>query len=218
MTIDQSSDKTNLIPFYASLIEQILPRPAGCPKKLLSVYDLTQKYDASNDDNLQATLKGLDLLITKDNPIDFKITCGMHKVFNGNMKQSATGVVKLTINNYFNRPIENFSLNNNKDYITKQRNNSVSGITKQILANKAVLGLDADTVNTNLIAGKTAGDFANYEFLNNADEENEDGPGRNALYLSFDISSAEIAGFSTKRYIRKFFCTFKKIRRCNKGP
>lgn len=220
MTIDQSSDKTNLIPFYSSMIEQILPRPAGCPKKktLLSVYDLTQKYDASNDDSLQVTLKGLNLLITRDNPIDFKISCGTNIVFNGNMNQDTSGVVNLTISNYFNRPISNFSLNNNKDYITKQTNNSVSGITRQILANKNSGVSNADMINTNLIAGKTAGDFLQImSFLKNADER-QDGPGRNALYLSFDISSAEIAGiFHPNVILENSFASSKRYEGVTKG-
>jgi hypothetical protein len=220
MTIDQSSDKTNLIPFYSSMIEQILPRPAGCPKKktLLSVYDLTQKYDASNDDSLQVTLKGLKLLITRDNPIDFKISCGENIVFNGNMNKDTGDVVNLTISNYFNRPISNFSWNNNKDYITKQTNNSVSGITRQILANKNSGVSNADTVNTNLMASKTAGDFLQImSFLKNADE-NQDGPGRNALYLSFDISSAEIAGiFHPNVILENSFAHSKRYEGVTKG-
>lgn len=220
MTIDQSSDKTNLIPFFASMIEQILPRPGYCPrnKKLISVYDLTQKYDASNDDSLQTTLKGLELLITRDNPITFKISCGNNIVFNGNMIQDANGVVNLTISNYFNRPIENFSMNNNKDYITKQTNNSVAGITKQILANKTAGFSNANEINTNLIAGKTAGDFLQImSFLKNADE-NEDGPGRNALYLSFDISSAEIAGvFHPNVILENSFASSKRHEGVTKG-
>ena len=220
MTIDQSSDKTNLIPFYSSMIEQTLPKPVGCPKNksLISVYDLTQKYDASNDDALQTALKGLGLIITRDNPIDFKINCGMNIVFNGNMKQGATGVVNLTISNYFNRPISGFEWNNNKDYITKQTNNSVSGITKQILANRKSGVSTADTVNTNLIASKTAGDFLQImSFLKNADE-NQDGPGRNALYLSFDISSAEIAGiFHPNVILENSFAPSKKYEGVTKG-
>jgi len=220
MTIDQSSDKTNLIPFYSSMIEQTLPKPMGCPKNksLISVYDLTQKYDASNDDALQKVLKGLGLIITRDNPIDFEISCGMNIVFNGNMKQGATGVVNLTITNYFNRPISGFELNNNKDRVTNQTNNSVSGITKQILANRDSDVSNADTINTNLIAGKTAGDFLQImTFLKNADE-NQDGPGRNALYLSFDISSAEIAGiFHPNVILENSFAPSKKYEGVTKG-
>ena len=238
MTIDQSSDKTNLIPFYSSVIEQTLPRPAGCPKKktLISVYDLTQKYDASNDDSLQVTLKGLGLLESRDNPIDFNISCGKNIVFEGNLKQDATGIVNLTIRNYFNRPTVvyssaagsmdsaapsppvYFSMNNNKDGVTKQTNNSVSGITRQILINKNSGLSNINLVNTNLIASKTAGDFLQImSFLKNADES-QDGPGRNALYLSFDISSAEIAGlFHPSVILENSFGASKKYEGVTKG-
>lgn len=191
--IDQSSDKTNLIPVYGSMIDSALKRNAGCRgiKEFKCIYDLATMFDASNDDSLQIGMKSLDLVKEDLNDITFNIKCDAHDVFKGILYLD-NDVVKLSINKYFNRDTGIIERDSNKNKSTGFANNSVAGITSDILDNletatpKTVTAING-TINTNLIACKTAGDFLQIMRFLEGDKNREE------MYLSFDIASSEIA-------------------------
>jgi len=191
--IDQSSDKTNLIPVYGSMIDSALRRREGCKGiiEFKCIYDLATMFDASNDDSLQIGMKSLDLVKEDLNDITFDIKCDTHGVFNGKLYLE-NDVVKLRILKYFNR-VTDIIRDSNKKGSAGFANNSVAGITNEILNNLKTATPETVTaingiINTNLIACKTAGDFLQIMRFLEGDQKNGE-----KMYLSFDIASAEIA-------------------------
>ncbi len=200
--IDQSSDKTNLIPVYGSMIDSALRRRAGCRgiKEFKCIYNLATLFDASYDDSLQTSMTYFKLVVKNLDNIEFHIKCGAHDVFKG-ILYLENEVVKLRINKYFNRDTD-MTRDNNINKSTGLANNSVAGLTMDIIRN-----LGADILNTTLIAFKTAGDFLQIMCFLAGNTQNKE-----EMYLSFDIASSEIASvFHRNVFLENTYSEKKKV-------
>lgn len=206
-TIDQSSDKLNLIPFFSELIKTSINikrnNKAGrvvCPApQIKAQYTLATKYDASNDDALQSSIISLGLSDDKtgQGTLSFNIFVGMarHSIFKGSLIKE-NGIVKLLMQSYFGKTPSGGSLtvSGAKNSIG-EAGNSVNGIVSAILQQKATIA-DENTFIDNaffLMGSKTMGDFLQImTFLHSTRLY------KNAFFLTFDISCAEIASMFHK--------------------
>jgi len=206
-TIDQSSDKLNLIPFFSELIKTSINikrnNKAGrvvCPApQIKAQYTLATKYDASNDDALQSSIISLGLSDDKtgQGTLSFNIFVGMarYSIFKGSLIKE-NGIVKLLMQSYFGKTPSGGSLtvSGAKNSIG-EAGNSVNGIVSAILQQKATIA-DENTFIDNaffLMGSKTMGDFLQImTFLHSTRLY------KNAFFLTFDISCAEIASMFHK--------------------
>lgn len=210
-TIDQSSDKLNLIPFFSELIKtsiNIGRNKAGkvvCPApQIKAQYTLATKYDASNDDALQSSIISLELSDdkTEKGPLLFNIYVhdSRYSIFTGYLINDK-GIVNLVMKSYFGKTRSGGDLmvSGAKNSIG-ETGNSVNGIVSAILQQKATIA-DQNTFIDNafidnaffLMGAKTMGDFLQImTFLHSTRFY------KNAFFLTFDISCAEIASMFHK--------------------
>ena len=206
-TIDQSSDKLNLIPFFSELIKTSINirrnNKAGrnvCPaSQIKAQYTLATKYDASNDDALQSSIISLGLSEDKTGQgtlsFDIYVYDTRYSIFKGSLIKE-NGIVKLLMQSYFGKtpPGGSLAVSGAKNSIG-ETGNSVNGIVSAILQQKATIA-DENTFNDSaffLMGSKTMGDFLQImTFLHSTRVY------KNAFFLTFDISCAEIASMFHK--------------------
>tara|TARA_B110001452_G_scaffold194402_1_gene164398 strand:+ start:13698 stop:15461 length:1764 start_codon:yes stop_codon:yes gene_type:complete len=206
ITIDATSDKTNLTPFFSELMNRAYKKRNSCSEsnEINIVNSYATKYDSSNDDALTKifTSLGLSRGDYDSSDLDFDIKCGDLSVFNGSLKKE-DGKVKLTINSYFKEKLSP-SMKRGSDSVE-----SVNGITKDMLISYKSLSAPPGEF-FNLTIFKTMGDFLqimthlhlSQKFKNDIN-----------VFITFDILCAKIAGILDKNvfYEKKFTADADKI-------
>ena len=206
ITIDTTSDKTNLTPFFSELMNRAYKKRNSCSEsnEINIVNSYATQYDSSNDDALTKifTSLGLSRGDFDSSDLDFDIKCGDMSVFNGSLKKE-DGKVKLTINSYFKEKLSP-SMKRGSDSAE-----SVNGITKDMLISYKSLSAPPGEF-FNLTIFKTMGDFLqimthlhlSQKFKNDIN-----------VFITFDILCAKIAGILDKNvfYEKKFIQDADKI-------
>lgn len=206
-TIDQSSDKLNLIPFFSELIKTSINirrnNKAGrnvCPAtQIKAQYTLATKYDASNDDALQSSIISLGLSEDKTGQgtlsFDIYVYDTRYSIFKGSLIKE-NGIVKLLMQSYFGKTPSGGSREvSGVKNSNGEPGNSVNGIVSAILQEKATTADENTFINNAffLMGAKTMGDFLQImTFLHSTRFY------KNAFFLTFDISCAEIASMFHK--------------------
>lgn len=208
ITIDATSDKVNLTPFFSELMNRAYKKRNDCRQstEINIINSYATQYDSSNDDALTKifTSLGLSRGDLDNSYLDFDIKCGSDDlyVFNGSFKKEG-GKVKLTIKRYFKEifttPMER----------GPESAESVNGITKDMLISYKSLSAPPGEF-FNLTIFKTMGDFLqimthlhlSQKFKNDIN-----------VFITFDILCAKIAGVLDKNvfYEKKFISDADKI-------
>lgn len=206
ITIDATSDKTNLTPFFSELMNRAYKKRNNCREsnEINIINSYATQYDSSNDDALTKifTSLGLSRGDLDSSDLDFDIKCGVLSVFNGSLKKEG-GKVKLTINSYFKETFET-ALKRGSD-----STDSVNGITKDMLISyKYQPPLSRELLN--LTVFKTMGDFLQimtHLYLSKKFKKDIN------VFITFDILCAKIAGILDKNvfYEKKFITDADKI-------
>lgn len=199
ITIDATSDKTNLTPFFSELMNRAYKRKNNCntSNDINIINSYATQYDSSNDDALTKIFSNLGFLkgdLERD--LEFDIICGPLSVFNGSLKKEG-GKVNLTVNSYFK---EIFKLAKKRG---SDSTDSVNGITKDMLISYTSPSSPPREL-LNLTIFKTMGDFLQimtHMFLSKHYLQNDIN-----VFVTFDILCAKIAGILDKNvfYEKKF--------------
>lgn len=207
ITIDATSDKVNLTPFFSELMNRAYKKTNDCRQstEINIINSYATQYDSSNDDALTKifTSLGLSRGDFDKSDLEFDISCGPDLyVFNGSLKNEG-GKVKLTINRYFK---EIFTIPMERGPESAE---SVNGITQDMLVSYK-FGAHNPREFLNLTIFKTMGDFLqimthlhlSQKFKNDIN-----------VFITFDILCAKIAGILDKNvfYEKKFISDADKI-------
>jgi len=219
-TIDQSSDKLNLIPFFSELIKTSINtrrnnkagRVVCSAPQIKAQYTLATKYDASNDDALQSSIISLGLSDDKTGQgtlfFNIYVHDARYSIFNGYLINDK-GIVNLVMKSYFGKTRSGgeLTVSGAKNSIG-ETGNSVNGIVSAILQEKATIA-DENTFIDNaffLMGSKTMGDFLQImTFLHTTRFY------KNAFFLTFDISCAEIASMFHKNVFLENTFNFRDL-------
>ena len=205
ITIDATSDKTNLTPFFSELMNRAHKKDNRCKEsnEINIVNTYATHYDSSNDDALTKlfTSLGLSRRDFNSSNLIFDIKCSGLPVFNGSLKKEG-GKIKLTIESYFKETFEP-ALERGSD-----STDSVNGITIDMLRSYNA-SIDSDEI-FNLTIHKTMGDFLQimtHLYLSEKFERDIN------VFITFDILCAKIAGILDKNvfYEKKFTSDADKI-------
>jgi hypothetical protein len=205
ITIDATSDKTNLTPFFSELMNRAHKKDNRCKEsnEINIVNTYATHYDSSNDDALTKlfTSLGLSRRDFNSSNLIFDIKVDQATVFNGSLKKEG-GKIKLTIESYFKETFEP-ALERGSD-----STDSVNGITIDMLRSYNA-SIDSDEI-FNLTIHKTMGDFLQimtHLYLSEKFERDIN------VFITFDILCAKIAGILDKNvfYEKKFTSDADKI-------
>ena len=207
ITIDATSDKVNLTPFFSELMNRAYKKRNDCRQstEINIINSYATQYDSSNDDALTKifTSLGLSRRDFDSSDLDFDIKCGRDLyVFNGSLKKKG-GKIKLTIKRYFKEifttPMER----------GPESAESVNGITKDMLISYKSLSAPPGEF-FNLTIFKTMGDFL--QIMTHLHLSQKFKTDIN-VFITFDILCAKIAGILDKNvfYEKKFIPDADKI-------
>ena len=201
ITIDTTSDKTNLTPFFSEIMNRAYRKGRSCPKpsnEINIINSYASQYDSATGDALTKlfTDQGLSRDLNPGNfsDLEFVIKCGVLPVFNGVLKKG-NDKVKLHINSYFTKTFRNPMTRKTETA------DSVNGITEDMLKSHTT-GTVADEL-LDLTVFKTMGDFL--QIMTHL-HLSKFYPNDINVFVTFDILCAKIAGILDKNvfYEKKF--------------
>jgi len=206
ITIDATSDKTNLTPFFSDLLNRAHKLKNKCPvsNPINIINSYATDYDASNDDALTKIFTKLGFFRGElaNKSLEFFITCNKANVFQGTLEKVG-GKVKLTIKSYF-KTVFPGGLERSSG-----STDSVNGITEDMLKSYNTRRTDNDEI-FNLTIFKTMGDFL--QVMTHLHLHTKF-PQEINVFITFDILCAKIAGILDKNvfYEKKFTSDADKI-------
>ncbi len=185
LTIDTTSDKTNLTPFLSELMNRLYKTKNLCLNlsdriKVINTY--ATDYDASNENALSKVFKSLGLAEKYENTLFFNITCSNHTVFKGYLGDEH-GTIRLKINQYFNQIFTNNLVS------SPNGSDSVNAITERMLMSYNANAKSQELFNLTIL--KTMGDFL--QIMTHLGLKKSQ-PNAVNIFISFDIICAKIAG------------------------
>ena len=202
ITIDTTSDKTNLTPFISELMNRLHKTKNNCinlSSSIKVINSYATDYDASNENALSKVFKSLELTEDIEDNLNFNITCGHHRVFSGMLLKDNSGTISLRISKYFKKDfVEPFqSSSDGKD--------SVNDTTEKMLRSYKNTPRNPEEL-FNLTILKTMGDFLQIMTHLYLVKEAKESPSSVNVFISFDIICAKIAGLFDRGvfYEKKF--------------
>lgn len=206
ITVDATSDKTNLTPFFSDLLNRAYKSKNNCPvsNPINIINSYATDYDSSNDDALTKMFTNLGFFrgVLSNKPLKFSITCAkVGNIFTGKLEKSGSKT-RLIIDSYFKTVFQN-SFTRSSD-----SNDSVNAITKDML--RTYNQRRAGDELFNLTIFKTMGDFL--QIMTHL-HLNKKFPNEINVFITFDILCAKIAGILDKNvfYEKKFQLDVEKI-------
>lgn len=204
LTVDTTSDKTNLTPFLSELMNRSYKTKNLCLNlsdriKVINTY--ATDYDASNENALSKVFKSLELTEKYENTIVFNITCSGYIVFKGYLGDE-DGTIRLKIEQYFNRIFTNNLVSSPKG------SDSVNAITERMLMSYNAKADREELLNLTIL--KTMGDFLQIMTHLGLKKSQPDAVN---IFISFDIICAKIAGMFDHAvfYEKKFISEQDKL-------
>jgi hypothetical protein len=206
LTIDTTSDKTNLTPFLSELMNRIFKTKNNCinlSSRFHIINSYATDYDASNENALSKVFKSMDLSEDLESDMKFNITSNGAIVFQGSLKKEAVRV-RLKVDKYFT---ENF--NDNYMISSSDGPDSVNKITDSMLNSFTAPGSNPDEI-INLTIFKTMGDFL--QIMSHLGLKKSK-PNDVNVFISFDTLCAKIAGIFDRNvlYEKKFTSDATKL-------
>ena len=200
ITIDTTSDKTNLTPFLSELMNRLYKTKNNCinlNSRIHVINSYATDYDASNENALSKVFKTLELTKNINHNLNFLIKCGPDKVVFAGLLGEDSGNISLGIFNYFTKSFD--------PPLTRSSNDpgSVNAITKEMLMSYKA-GVEPDDIKIfNSTIFKTMGDFL--QIMTHL-ALNKWRPGAVNVFVTFDIICGKIAGMLDKKvfYEKKF--------------
>lgn len=198
ITIDTTSDKTNLTPFLSELMNRLYKTKNNCinlSSRVKVINSYATDYDASNENALSKVFKSLELTEDIDSNLNFFIKCGPDKVVFAGFLGADSGNIRLAIMNYFTKefkpPLERSS----------REPGSVNTITKEMLMSYKAQSNPDELFNSTIF--KTMGDFL--QIMTHL-ALNKSRPDDVNVFVTFDIICGKIAGMLDKKvfYEKKF--------------
>ena len=204
LTIDTTSDKTNLTPFLSELMNRLYKTKNLCLNlsdriKVINTY--ATDYDASNENALSKVFKSLGLAEKYENTIVFNITCSGYIVFKGYLGDEY-GTIRLKIKQYFNQIFTN-------NFVSSPNgSDSVNAITERMLMSYNAKADPQELFNLTIL--KTMGDFLQIMTHLGLKKSQPDAVN---IFISFDIICAKIAGMFDHAvfYEKKFISEQDKL-------
>ena len=205
LTIDTTSDKTNLTPFLSELMNRAYKTKNNCinlSSRIHVINSRATEYDASNENALSKVFKSMGLTKDIERNINFNISSNGSNVFQGSLEKEA-GKVKLKIVKYFEENFQTYMIS------SSDGPDSVNVITDSMLKSFKTQGSNPNEI-LNLTIFKTMGDFLQImshlglkKYL----------PNDVNVFISFDIICAKIAGMLDRNvfYEKKFTSDESKL-------
>lgn len=205
ITIDTTSDKTNLTPFLSELMNRLYKTKNNCinlSSRVKVINSYATEYDASNENALSKVFKSLELTEDIKDNLTFLITCGSDKhIFSGILGEDS-GNIRLGIFKYFtvDFPGGFQSSANGSD--------GVNDVTEKMFMSYKANSNPEELFNLTIL--KTMGDFLQI-MTHLALVKSR--PNDVNVFVSFDIICAKIAGMLDKRvfYEKKFTSEQNKL-------
>jgi len=205
LTIDTTSDKTNLTPFLSELMNRHYKTRSNCinlSSRIHVINSYATEYDASNENALSKVFKSMGLTKDIERNINFNISSNGSNVFQGSLEKEANNV-KLKIFKYFEENFQTYMIS------SSDGPDSVNVITDSMLKSFKTQGSNPNEI-LNLTIFKTMGDFLQImthlglkKYL----------PNDVNVFISFDIICAKIAGMLDRNvfYEKKFTSDESKL-------
>ncbi len=205
LTIDTTSDKTNLTPFLSELMNRAYKTRSGCinlSSRIHVINSHATEYDASNENALSTVFKSVGLNRDIEDNIDFNISSNGSNVFEGSLEKEA-GNVKLKIFKYFEENFQTYMIS------SSDGPDSVNVITESMLKSFKTQGSNPNEI-LNLTIFKTMGDFL--QIMSHLGLKKYM-PNDVNVFISFDIICAKIAGMLDRNvfYEKKFTSDATKL-------
>lgn len=205
LTIDTTSDKTNLTPFLSELMNRLYKTKNGCinlSSRIQVINSYTTEYDASNENALSKVFKSMGLTESMERNIRFNISSNGANVFQGTLEKEASNV-KLKIFKYFEENFQTYMIS------SSDGPDSVNVITDSMLKSFKTPGSKPNEI-LNLTIFKTMGDFL--QIMSHLGLKKSQ-PNDVNVFISFDIICAKIAGMLDRNvfYEKKFTSDVSKL-------
>lgn len=205
LTIDTTSDKTNLTPFLSELMNRLYKTRNGCinlSSRIHVINSYATEYDASNENALSKVFKSMGLTRDIESNINFNISSNGSNVFQGSLEKEA-GNVKLKIFEYFEEKFQTYMIS------SSDGPDSVNVITDSMLKSFKTQGSNPNEI-LNLTIFKTMGDFL--QIMSHLGLKKYQ-PNDVNVFISFDIICAKIAGMLDRNvfYEKKFTSDESKL-------
>ena len=205
LTIDTTSDKTNLTPFLSELMNRLYKTRNGCinlSSRIHVINSYATEYDASNENALSKVFKSMGLTKSIERNITFNISSNGSNVFQGSLEKEASNI-KLKIFKYFEENFQTYMIS------SSDGPDSVNVITDSMLKSFKAPGSEPNEI-LNLTIFKTMGDFL--QIMSHLGLK-KSLPNDVNVFISFDIICAKIAGMLDRNvfYEKKFTSDESKL-------
>ena len=205
LTIDTTSDKTNLTPFLSELMNRLYKTKNGCinlSSRIHVINSYATDYDASNENALSKVFKSMGLTENTERNIRFNISSHGANVFQGTLKKEG-GKIKLTIESYFKENYQTYMIS------SSDGPDSVNTITEKMLMSYNAPGSKPEEILNSTIF-KTMGDFL--QIMSHLGLKKSK-PNDVNVFVTFDIICAKIAGMLDRNvfYEKKYTSDESKL-------